>query len=241
MPSLRKRPRTSFVRLAGAAPTVVSWNGTGMTLLVGQNALMPQTANGTMILGWVNVGTLNNSGTLGVSSGGSAPSFVTAPANVQQPSMWMNNWQANNLNVSNVSANNDTPIYIFAYGPGVPGQSSINLPTSSQGVSLAPSQSAMGKTAPQWMQLQMVSNTPSLCIFAIIGGPVDSSGNNGYVFAVNATTNSGPGGPTPPAGYYATTTSNSYTFQFNWAGASVYVVNMSPYTASVAKVVLIAL
>jgi hypothetical protein len=216
-----------------------SWSGVGMTLMVNQNVVMPQTANGTMIFGWVNMSTVNNFGTLSVTSGGSSPTFLDASAFAAQPSIWMSNWRANNLSVTNISANQNTPIWISAYGPGVPGQTSLALPTNGTPVPLATGQSAKGNTLPQWMQLVMQSNTATLCIFAIIGGPVDGSGNNGYVIAVNAGTNTGPNtGNTPPAGYYATTTSNAYTFQLNWSGAQLYVVNMSPATASGAQVLL---
>jgi hypothetical protein len=91
------------------------------------------------------------------------------------------------------------------------------------------------------MQLVLQSNTATLCIFGVIGGPQDNTGNNGYVIAVNDAVNgnTGPGtGKTPPEGYYATTTSNTYTFSFNWGSSQVYVVNMSPATASGATVVL---
>lgn len=237
MPSLRRR-EPGF-QIIDRNTVNGSWNGIGMTLLVSQNVVMPQTANGTMIFGWVNQSTINNMGTLSVTSGGSAPDILDAPAFSAQPGVLMRNWHANNLSVTNISANNDTPIWISAYGPGVPGQTSLALATNGTPVALATSQSAKAIALPQYMRLTMKSSTPTLCIFAIIGGPTNSTGNNGYVIAVNATANTGPNtGNPPPPGYYATTSNNSYSFQFNWGGSLVYVVNMSPATSSGAQVSL---
>jgi hypothetical protein len=85
----------------------------------------------------------------------------------------------------------------------------------------------------------MQSTAPTLGIIALVGGPPDQRGNNGYVFAVNATANTGPGTPLPaPPGYYATTTNNTYAFQFNWGSSLVFVANMSPSTAQAVSVLL---
>jgi len=76
---------------------------------------------------------------------------------------------------------------------------------------------------------------------AVIGGPQDSTGNNAYVIVVNADSTTGPpgsGNPPPPPGYFATTTGNTFTLSFNWAGASIFVANLS---ASVAPGVTLVL
>ncbi len=216
-----------------------SWNGIGTTIAVGQSLGMPQTPNGTTIFGWVNQATQNNAGNLSLTSGGGAPVFLDAPALSAQPGIYMNNWQANNLNVTNISPNSQTPIWCCLYGPGIPGQSPMTLKTDGTPLGLATGQSASATALPQNMRLLMSGTSPKLCIFAIVGGPPDSSGNNGYVIAVNATANTGPntGVPAPP-GYYATTTGNAYPFIFNWASSKVYVVNLSPATSSSAQVAL---
>ena len=83
------------------------------------------------------------------------------------------------------------------------------------------------------MQLILQSTSATLGIIAFIGGPPNDTGNNGYVVAVNASSNTGPGtGNPPPEGYYATTTSNTYTYSFNWGSSLVFAANMSPSTAS---------
>jgi hypothetical protein len=208
-----------------------SWDGSPMVLGQNQSALMPQTPNGTVIFSYINEATQNNSGSLGVTSGGAPPSFLTAPANALQPSMWVNNWQANSLNVTNVSANSNTPIKIQAIGRGMPGTTPLAL-TVGTTLAVGPGATAQGATSAQWMQLVMASIDSSLGVIAVIGGPVDASGNNGYVFGINAAANTGPGGSPPPAGYYATTTSNSYTFQFNWGATFLFAANMSALNSS---------
>lgn len=227
--------------LLGQNAVNIAWNGMGMQLLVGQSALMPQTPNGTLVFGYFNMATQNNAGELAVSSGGGSPAFLQAPALSMRPSILMNNWMANNLSVTNISANPSTPIWISGYGPGVPGQYPGRLTIGSP-VALATTQSVQGATNPQNMRLVLSVSSPTLGVFAVVGGPVDGSGNNGYVLSVNDTQNSGPGtGVTPPSGYYATAIGNSISMIFNWNGALVYVVNMSASTATVGQVLLQAL
>lgn len=237
MRQLRKR-QSSF-QIIGRNMVDATWNGVGTTLAVNQSVGMPQTPNGTTVFGSVNQATMNNAGTLALTSGGSAPDFIDVPALAAQPGILMKNWHANNLKVTNTSPNSDTPIWICLYGPGIPGQSSMALKTDGTPLGLATGQSAAATALPQYMRLYLTSTSPTLCIFAIIGGPPDASGNNGYVIAVNAGATTGPDtGMTPPIGYFATTTSNAYSFQLNWGSQKIYVVNMSPATSSSAQVAL---
>jgi hypothetical protein len=211
-----------------------------MQLPVGQSALMPQTPNGTMVFGYFNMAAQNNAGELSLSSGGGQPAFLQAPALSLRPSILVNDWTANDLNVTNISPNPATPIWIAAYGPGVPGQYPGKL-TAGTPVTLATTQSVQGPTSPQTMRLVLTVSASTLGVFAVVGGPA-GSGGNGYVFSVNDVQNTGPGtGITPPPGYYATAAGNSYAFTFNWQGASLYVVNMSAQTAAVGQVLLQAL
>jgi len=60
MSSLRQtRPAFAII---GRNTVAATWNGSGLVLAVDANAVMPQTANGTMILGWVNQASQNNAG-----------------------------------------------------------------------------------------------------------------------------------------------------------------------------------
>src|SRR5439155_7143104 len=97
-------------------------------------------------------------------------------------------------------------------------------------LSLTIEQTAQGATGPNWNQLELALPSSALGIFGVIGGPPDPSGDNAYVIAINADETTGPSGPTPPPGYYATTTSNSYVLDFSWKGATVYVVYLGSAT-----------
>jgi hypothetical protein len=228
--------RTLDVTVADA-----TWNGEPTTLAVNENVNMPQTPSGTTILSWENKATENNLGELMITSGGGAPVSKYADALANQPSIWLKNWDANNLSITNVSANTATPILIQAIGPGIPGTNPAALPVGNPGVALDPGDMAQGDALPQYMQLVVTCHSATLGVVAFIGGPQDDTGNNGYVVQVNAQQNSGPDGPTPPIGYYATTTSNAYTFQFNWGSSLVFVANMSPSMADPIEVVMRAL
>jgi hypothetical protein len=228
-------------QLLGQNSVNTAWNGTGIQLLVGQSAQMPQTPNGTLVFGWFNMTLQNNAGELSLSSGGGSPSFLPAPALAARPSILLNNWAANNLNVTNISPNPNTPVWISAYGPGVPGQfpAPLNVGTA---VRIGTTQSVQGPTNPQTMRLVLTVSSPTLGIFAVVGGPPNASGSNGYVMSVNDAQNSGPGtGVTAPVGYYSTAVGNTATFVFNWQGATIYVVNMSSSSTTVGQVLLQAL
>jgi hypothetical protein len=225
-----------IVDQGSVAPT---WNGARLVLQPNQNANMPQTTNGTMVFAYQNLSSENNQGVISITSGGSKPVFENVIAGLNQPSMLINSWQASNLSVTNVSPNDNTPIAIQAIGPGIPGTSPLPLPVGLPGVKLTAGQTAQGTALPQWMQLVLQCNASTTAIMALIGGPPDANGNNGYVIAVNYQYSSGPGtGKNPPTGYYATTTSNNFAFQLNWGSASLFVANMSSLNAYTVTVVL---
>jgi hypothetical protein len=215
-----------------------TWDGSPLVLLVNQNVNMPQTPDGSMVFAYQNVSSQNNQGSIAVTSGGGSPVTKYAYAFENRPNIWINNWQANNLSITNVSANNNTPIRIQAVGPGMPGTNPLTLPIGSP-LPLAPGQTAQTNALPQYMQLVFQCATGQLATFVLIGGTLDSSGNNAYVISVNAPSSSGPpGGGTPPAGYYATTINNSYILTFNWGSSLVFVANMSGLTSTGAEVTL---
>ncbi|MFN3657260.1 MAG: hypothetical protein ACK4UO_08410 [Pseudolabrys sp.] len=230
-------PKHEFAIL-GAVKTTSSWDGSPVTISPPDGVSMPQTTNGSMVLAYQNVATMNNAGTLALTSGGSAPSFLPVPALLVQPTIYVHNWGANNLNITNISPAAATPIWLEAFGPGLPGQKPVALPIGSA-VPLKPTAVAQGTTNPNYMQLVMTSNTANLTIVAVIGGPADASGNNAYVIALNSPSgNTGPGGSPAPQGYYATAGGNNYSLEFNWGSSVIYVANMSPSTAAPVNVTL---
>lgn len=234
------RPRRAAFKVIGQNSVNKAWDGSPITLNPGDSANMPNTLNGSMVFAYMNTSTVNNIGTLALISGSNAPTFLTALPFLDQPSILVNNWQGQNLTATNVSApGSNNPIEIAAYAPGMPGQTCVALPADGNAVALAPMQCAQGNALSLYMQVIFQENSGKPAVFVLIGGPVDSSGNNAYTIAVNSTTNTGPGtGQQPPPGYYATTTSYFYTYQFNWGVTTVYVANMSPMTSSEGQVTL---
>ncbi|WP_294330365.1 hypothetical protein [uncultured Sphingomonas sp.] len=215
------------------------WTGAPLILLENQNAAMPQTPNGTVIFAYWNMSKQNNAGSIAITSGGGPPSFRQVPALQNQPYVWMNNWHSNNLSVTNISPNQDTPIQIQAIGPGIPGTSPLPLPMGGDGQQLGYGQTAIGSASPSYMQLVITSNSSTTSIVGIIGGPPDTQGNNGYVIAVNYSRDTGPGtGTAPPEGYYATTASNSYVMTLNWNSAVVFAANLSSMNATPVQIIL---
>lgn len=215
-----------------------AWNGSPLTLEVNQNANMPQTPDGTTILSYQNLAAQNNHGEISITSGGSTPEFKPVPALTNQPEMLIKNWKANNLSVTNISANSETPIRIQAVGPGMPGTNPLDLPIGTP-LAIAPGQTAQTNALPQYMQLIFKCTSGQKAIFVLIGGPPDETGNNGYAVMVNDSANTGPPGDTPPPqGYYATTKSNAYTFSFNWGSSVIFVANMSGTTSTGSEITL---
>jgi hypothetical protein len=225
----------------GSLQATTLWYGQPTTLAQNASVVMPQTPNGSLVFSYQNQSNQNNQGQLALTSGGGSPQILQAVALQPMPQILVANYRADNLSVTNVSAQ-ATPIWIEAAGPGMVGQSPLALPTTGTPILLAPAQSAQGVAPPQWMQLLFSASAAQPTTIAVVGGPPDASGNNAYVFGLNATGNGGPGtGAPPPQGYYATTTGNSYAFQFNWGSSTVYVANMSVSSAATAQVRLIAL
>lgn len=219
----------------GAKSSNPNWTGTPTTLAVDDSVAMPQTPNGSMVFAYENKSDGNNDGMLVITSGGSDPVDLDSPAGLKQPKILVKNWGANNIKITNVSANQDTPIWVEAAGPGLsPKPSTLPIGTA---VKLDTYTAAQGTTKPSYMQLKLTSNTGDLTVVAVTGGPADASGNNASVYALNW-----PGGP-PPAdlGYTKVTGGNSLTTQFNWGASVIWVANMSPSTATAVTVILRAL
>jgi hypothetical protein len=195
------------------------WKGEAITLQVNDSATMQQTTNGSMMFAFQNNSEMNNDGQLSLSSGAWSQAF-DSPALLLQPNVLIRNWRSNNLNVTNTSDNNNTPIWIEAFGPGLGPTGPLPI---GEPVSITQEQALQGPTKPTNMQLKLQFDG-GLALFGIIGGP-QVSGNNAYAIALN--TSSGDTGPppakAPPPGYYATSGGNSYTFKFNWSGGLIYV------------------
>jgi hypothetical protein len=201
-------PPRSTGRLGGAL-IAANWDGSPLCLGVNNSAQMPQTPNGSLIFAWQNMAQLNNDGSLFLTSGGQTVPQLDAPWGVIAPSILVRNWQGNNLNVTNTSVTTATPIRIQAYGPGIPGQTVKDLPTGTP-VSVQPGDTLAAIPDSNTMQLKFQASSGQLALFAAIGGPLDGSGNNAYVFAVNFRQTQ------PPPGYTQVTTTNTCSYTFSW-------------------------
>jgi len=223
---------------------ITNWNGSPTTLNAppapDSSVNMPQTSNGSMIVTAINKATQNNSGTITISTGGSGTTPPDLPPQATAPWVEVQNFQANNLQISNISTASATPVMVQAIGPGIPGVTPKTISIGSGEVTLGFGEVAQGGTNPQRMILRIQNTTSTLSVVGVIGGPNDSTGNNGIVIGLNATQNTGPGGATPPEGYYATTTSNTYNLNFNWNGAGIFVGNLSSANAAALKLTLMA-
>jgi len=201
--------------IIGANVSDANWDGSPITLGWHETAAMQQTTKGSMVVAWQNTSPQNNDGSLATTSGANPPEFFDAPALALAPTILVRNWGGNNLNITNLSANQNTPIWIEAYGPGFPGQTPTPLPVGPS-IPVAMGQTLQGNTS-GWMQLSLQANSGELGLFAVIGGPADAAGNNAYVFAVNFSS------ATAPPGYTRTTTSNTLSYQFYWGASRIYV------------------
>lgn len=219
--------------IIGQSITNPAWDGSGATLQQYDSVTMPQTPTGSMILAYWNVASQNNDGTLSWTTGASAPQFLDAPALPLIPSTLVQNFQGNNLTVTNLSGNTGTPIRIAAFAPGIPKQTPRPLTVGGPPVQLSTLQAAQGKAPPNWAQLTFRNNSSNQCIMALIGGPLDNSGNNVQFFALNYQ------GPAPP-GYTKVTAGNTLNLNIQWQ-TLIYVANLSSSTSSSVAVSLINL
>ncbi|MFL6257217.1 MAG: hypothetical protein ACJ74T_19590 [Pyrinomonadaceae bacterium] len=221
----------------GSLGALAAWTGTPTTINRNENLQMSQTPNGMLIFSYFNQSKMANSGTLIVSSGGSVQPPLNVPGLANQPLMLINNWQGSNLSVSNTSVTT-TPIWIVAAGPGMPGQPCKTLTSDGTSLTLGIYACGTANPPPSPAMLSLQANTSKLTIFAI------QVQNTVWVVALNAAQEAGPNtqnpNTAPPAGYYATTTTNNYQSVWNWGGASVYIVNLSPGTSIPAQVSLLS-
>lgn len=224
-------------KTAGLTITTQNWDGSQLTLQQFDGAVMPETPNGAMIFAFQNVSPKNSTGKLTLTSGGSGPTNLTAPALALDWSIQTQNWQGNNLNVTNTS-NASVPIVIAAFSPGLgsaPGPLTIGAP-----ITLVASQPVQGRTDPNSMQIIFQASQNS--VFGFIGGPTTNN-NNAYVVGVNSSFGNTGEGTSQPAqsGYFATRSGNSYSYSFNWQSAYVlYVVYLGSATVVPGSLVVTA-
>jgi hypothetical protein len=201
------------------------WSGGATTLEQYESVMMPQTPNGSMLLGYRNTSQFNSAGKLAWTSDVCPPMMLLAPALALAPSVFAHDWGGDSLTITNISVAAATPISVSAYGPGL-GSTPVPLPTGGPGVQLAFLEAAQGATTGGCMQLGFRQSSGDLAVFGIIGGPINTDGTNAYVIALNSDAgDTGPGTGRPaPLGYFATSSGNSWSYEFNWPSSLLYVV-----------------
>lgn len=218
-----------------------NWDGSPITLNPMENANMPVTPNGSVVLAYMNQSPDNVTGQLAITSGGSQPIILQAPALTNQPGIMVKNWGGANLSVTNISMpGQPVPIWLAAFAPGLLGETCVPLSEDTP-VMLSSLQCAQGRSLPMWIMAVFQTPSDKSSIIALIGGPLDVTGNNVYVIGLNAPANTGYGTDPyvpPPAGYFATTTANAFTYSFNWGVSTVYAVNLSPTTSPQVSIML---
>jgi hypothetical protein len=217
-----------------------NWTGNAQYLTIqSPNLVMSPTPTGSMVFVAQQQVVSNNQGQLTITSGGTYQN-LQVPANLQAPTVLINNWGGNDLTVGNTSqpAAGSTTIVVMGVGMGLPGlPAPLKLTPPSSTTTLNQYQAASGTTAPAFMTLRMTCPQGTAAIVTVIGGPANA-GNNAYVFYLNSTWGSSgppsgspsPGPPSSTTDYYVVTGSNTYDFVFNWAPASqsLFVCNLSP-------------
>src|SRR5271163_289616 len=159
------------------------WGGAPLTVAQIEQAVMPQTPNGSAVLAWRNAAAQSLDRTLALTTDGEPPELLNAPALSATPSILARNWQGADLRLGNVSNDPATSICIEMFGPGIPGLRSKQLAIGAP-LPLAPLHTASG-LARKLMELSLKSNSADLTIIAVIAGPMDASGKSAYLFALN--------------------------------------------------------
>ncbi len=212
-----------------------NWTGTPTTLQTAQSVSIPQTSMGTMTLVYYTTDTGNETGEIQLASGGARPISLPVRAGANQPCVYVKNWQASNLKITNTSLNEGFGIDIALYGPGFFPMNC--LPIGHDALPLSTLSCAYANAEPQYMTLRMSAQSGQQTSFLVIGGPY-THGINGYTFGLNFPTATGPEKLPGEQTYYQTTSGNSIEFPFNWGSSRLWVANISGATAAPGSVLL---
>jgi hypothetical protein len=210
-------PRRLAMAPTAKSATAVNWDGSPLTLAQYEQAQMAQTPNGSVIFIWQNVATMNQDGTLVLTSGGSEPQTLAAPALNPRPSFEVRNWQAMNLNVTNLSVMPNTPILIAMLGPGL-GATPANLVVGTP-LMLAAGQTAQGLASGDALRLTIRTDAKIPATIGLTVGP-SAGGSHTYLLGLNM--------PSKPPGYTQTSPDNGLIYgPFESRSGTAFVANIS--------------
>jgi hypothetical protein len=200
------------------------WTGIPIPLEPNQGVTMPKTPTGQIVLAYKNQALDADLGQLAVTSGGSPPKILDVEALLNAPNLEIQNYEGNNLNVTNIS--NTATIWIAAYGPGFNTSSQLPIGTP---VAVAPYACTATRSQPNFQRLTV--SAPGQYSVAVV-----YIGSTPSVYAINS-----PDASTVPAGYTKVLAANTLPLTDNWLGKSLWVGNLSPDTNDGFSVTLINL
>lgn len=201
-----------------------TWNGSPTTLQVNDSVTLNPTTNGALVLAAFNTDTQNNAGQLILTWGGNPPITLDVAALQNAPILLNQDFGGDALTVTNISQ--QAPIWLAAYGPGLPSANPAALPDSGQFYSLAPY--TVRSTMSQATFQRLVFNADkSYTVFVLFEGPDVTT------LVINA--------PETVSGYDVSSPDNNVPITKNWMGQTLWVVNLSPSTSQDGQISLTTL
>lgn len=210
------------------------WNGSLTTLLSTRSVKVSRTANATSVLATVQSGVTDRPVTLVVTSGPAAVQVPVPPPNAL-PKLLVANWRGNPLTAENVLLAG-VPVRVQLTRMNLGGVNPVKLSTRGVPVTLQPSEFALALIQEPFFSVKIEALTQRLTLVALIGGPVDDSGTNAHVYALNAPTNT-----RGAMGYDSTTTLPTEGFELNWGGPQLFVQNLSMTDGAAIRVTVTSL
>ncbi len=203
---------------------LADWNGSPTTLKEKEGVKMPQTPVGDIFVTFFNKADKNDEGRIALTSGGSDPLIIPVEPLMNAPQIMIQNFEGNNLNLTNISVT-PVPIEVEAWGPGF--TRADPLPDDGKWYPLPVYTSRSTKSLPQFQMLSMRA-LGQYTVFGVFIGSTPS------VYCVNAPDDA----KVPVKDYTKVTRNNSYSLTNNWLGKTLWVVNLSPSTATGGEVSL---
>ena len=196
---------------------------------------MAQTPAGPLIFVYRLQPTSKQMATLALTSTGDEPNMIVIPPGADLPGVFVHDWKAKDLYVTNISQGEHVDVWLAACGL-IPGAEWGDL-TAGAPIVLKSGRQARAPADGGYQQLGFEALSGKLTILAlIIEGPTGGA-TEARVYAANAKANTGPGtSMEAPPGYFATTTAPNFSFEsFTEEGTkgpvAFYVKNLSPDAA----------
>lgn len=201
-----------------------AWNGSPITLSVNSSVTLSPSTNGAMVLAAFNTDTKNNAGQLLLTWGGNTPTTLDVAALQNAPILLTQDFEGNAVTVTNISQ--QAPIWLAAYGPGLPSANPGTLPDNGQFYSLGPYTVRSTISAASYQRL-VFNADKDYTVFVVFAGPMVTT------LVINA--------PETVSGYDYSTPDNNYPMTQNWMGQTLWVINLSPTVSADGQISLTSL